>query len=177
MTTDQRTGYVFHATLTKEALASVLKGRFHDGDCAIVRRVDWADPVTFRVGEVELLLEQWTDGQIFNSNAELRWRQTADGYAVLLLTEENDPGFQYLASSSFTVACPSKDEKHGFLLWGTPRSEDRRRSTDIWWEARIPRPLHYPIKTKDGPPRLLYRLYLDGEAVRWVRLVKLEEVA
>jgi hypothetical protein len=36
--------------------------------------------------------------------------------------------------------------------------------------------LLYPIKTDDKPPQLAYRLYQEGAAVRWVRLVGLVEV-
>jgi len=176
--TEDEKGYVFRATLTKDALADLLKERFdgREGEApaepayAIVRRVDCADMKS--CAEVLLSLECWTEGQIFNENAELRWRQTAEGYAVLLLTEQDNPpaDFQPLNGSPFTVVCPSSDERHGFLLWGT------RPDKDKFWETRIPRPLRYPVPMTSKPPQLVYRLYQEGAAVRWVRLVGLVEV-
>ncbi|MCS6861432.1 MAG: hypothetical protein NZT92_14040 [Abditibacteriales bacterium] len=188
-------GYVFYATLEQDVLARLLKERFHirEGEapaepnasaepsapperrppaCALVRRVDCADVKTCE--EVISHLAQWTEGQIFNENAELRWRQTQGKYAVLLLTEQNDPpdGFQLLNGAPFTVVRPSSDDQHGFLLWGTRYD----KAKDRWWEARIPRPLRYPAKTHNKPPQLAYRLYQEGATVRWVRLVGLKEV-
>jgi hypothetical protein len=176
--TEDEKGYVYRATLPKDALAALMKARFGDREgeapaepaCAIVRRVDCADMKS--CAEVLSSLERWTEGQIFNENAELRWRQTAEGYAVLLLTEQDNPpaDFQPLNGSPFTVVSPSSDERHGFLLWGT------RPDKDKFWETRIPRSLRYPIKTNGKPPQLVYRLYQEGAAVRWVRLVELVEV-
>jgi hypothetical protein len=175
---EEKKGYVSHGLLQKDVLSSLLKERF-DRACAIVRKVDNAEVVLFPSPEVESLPGDWTEGQIFNEKAELRWRIVPDGCRVLLLAEENNPltGFQILNGSPFSVVSPSKDNKHGFMLWGTRPDQDK------WWETRIPRPLRYPcnaknklLTEKDKPPRLVYRLYLEGSAVRWVRLVKLEEV-
>ena len=174
----EKEGYAYHAELTKGALATVLreKDRFDLEDAwAVVRRVDCADVVPFHSAEAERFLEQWTGGQVFNTSAELRWRRVGDGYAVLLLAEEDNPpaDFQPLQEKDkpFTVGHTSSDEGHGFLLWGTRYDQ----GTDTFWEARVPRPLCYPLKTKGKPPRLAYRLYREGEVVRWVRLVNLVE--
>lgn len=165
-------GYVYRtpSPLTQGDLASLLKDRFADA-CAIVRRVDGAEMK--RCEELLPTLATWTEGQIFNEHAELRWRQTEGKYAVLLLTEQNNPpeGFQPLDGSPFTVVCPSQKEAHGFLLWGT-----RQRKDSNFLETRIPRPLRYPIQTNGKPPQLVYRLYQEGAAVRWVRLVGFKEV-
>jgi hypothetical protein len=169
--TEERNGYVYRATLTEDALTKLVTGRF-EGAGAIIRRVASAQFASFPSAEIESLPGDWTEGQIFNTEAELRWRQATGGYAVLLLTEKDDPpaNFQPLAGSQLTVVCPSSDETHGFLLWGTRQTGSQR------WEARIPRPLRYPGKPTVNPPKLAYQLYQEGAVVRWVRLVKLVEV-
>ncbi len=171
MSTEEKNGYVYRAILKQETLESVLKTHFN-GAHAIVRRVDCTSVKTYE--EVLSGLDQWAEGQIFNDKAELRWRKTDKDYNMtLLLTEEDNPPDPFPADRrlSFTVVCPSLDKNHGFLLWGTRQDQD----TGTFWEARIPRPLCYSLKTKGKPPQLAYRLYQDGEAVRWVRLVDLVE--
>lgn len=179
MATEQKKGYVYGATLAEDTLTNLLKEHFNRA-CAIVRRVDDAKVVLFPSADAESLPGVWTEGQTFNDGAELRWRKTDNGYATLLLTEAKklSDDFQPLSESPLSVVAPSLNEKHGFLLWGT------RAANGQWWEARIPRPLQYPRKSEDNkplkdgdkPPQLVYWLYQEGAAVRWVRLVKLEEV-
>jgi hypothetical protein len=173
VSTEEKRGYVYSATLTDDTLANLLKEHFNRA-CAIVRRVDDTNVVLFPSADTESLPGVWTEGQIFNDVAELRWRKTGNGYAALLLTETTklSDNFQPLSESPLSIVAPSSNEKHGFLLWGTRYSQ----STGAFWEARIPRSLQYPVKTKGEPPRLVYWHYLDREAVRWIRLVKLEEV-
>lgn len=168
-------GYAYRRALLRDEtddLSGLLAKRFGANAYAVLHCPDDAQFASFDSAAAGPFVEWWAEGRIFDDNAELRWRATADGYGVLLLTEEDDPpaGFRALDSSPFTVVNPSPEEGHGFLLWGT------RHSRDLWWEARIPRPLTYPLKTTGAPPRLVYRLYLKDEAVRWVRLVGLKEV-
>ena len=176
MAAEQCKGYVYRSMtpLTEEAMSGLLKGHF-EGECAIVRRIDQAEVVRYTADEP--LIENWTEGQIFNEAAELRWRKTMKGFAALWLTEQaaSPEGFTLLKDSPFAAVCPSEKVNHGFLLWGTRLDEDLGR----WWEARIPRTLYYPgfpINKNSGPPQLSYRLYREGETVRWIRLVKLVEV-
>ena len=173
---DEPSGRVFRAALAgessgRDALAGMLKERFDESAVAIVRRLNDAEFVEFRPAEAERLLEDWTEGQLFDPKSEVRWRQADDGYDVLLLTESNDlpMGFRELRDSPFTVVEPSSKETHGFLLWGT--THDR----DGWLETRIPRYLRYPVETK-GSLRLSYLLYERGAVTCWVRLRNLREV-
>jgi hypothetical protein len=168
-------GHVYHATLKRDALADLLAKRFTASASAIVRRVDEAGFVSFDPNTAASLVEQWSEGQVFGTEDELRWRHVGESCAVLLLTEKAEgqggtSDFQSVSGSPFAVVSPSSDQKHGLLLWGT------RQARGQWWEARIPRPLDYPLKTDQKPPNLTYRLYQDGAAVRWVRLVQLVEV-
>lgn len=170
MTDDER-GYVLRAKLEAIPLAEQLTKLFNVTARAIVRRVDDMDFVSFDSNSAEALLQKWTEGQIFNDQVELRWRQSADVYDVLLLTEENSllSGFQPLTGSPYTVTEPSSGEDHGFLLWGTKFVQGS------WLETRIPRTLRYPVQT-GKKPRLSYYLYKEGAAVRWVRFRGLQEV-
>lgn len=169
---DEAKGYVFRAVLARSVLAELLAARFDETALAVVRRVDWAEFIGFKPAEAGALLESWTEGQLFDSRSEIRWREVEGAYDVLLLTErdEHPHGFEKLrgAETPFDVVFPlkdeAKDEAHGFLLWGTPP-----RGRDGWLEARIPRLLSYPGEMNESQ-RLAYKLYKRDEAVCWVRL-------
>lgn len=178
MAIEDSKGYVYRAitALKKEATADLLKAHF-DGADACVKRVDRSGIEHFSAATSESLIEDWTEGQIFNEAAEMRWRKTADGFAVLWLTEQpiSPDGFVLLKDLPYRAVRPSTKGDHGFLLWGTRLDKGGGR----WWEARIPRPLHYPgfpVGNNTHPPQLSYWLYREGETVRWIRLVKLMEV-
>jgi hypothetical protein len=168
--------YVYQATLAEEALAGLLQERFPKGAFALVRRVDGIDFVRLDPGQEEALLRDWPEGQVFGPEADLRWRRADEGCAVLLLTEDETPprGLEVLREGRFVAAAPAEGRGSGFLLWGT-----RQKENGEWWEARIPRPLRYPVRTSDRPLRLVYLLYRDpeGMAVRWVRLMEVREDA
>jgi hypothetical protein len=177
MADENKIGYVYHAELLPDELSTLLAQLFDTKAAAIVRRVNGAAYPAFKPS----LLDEWSEGQVFNDKAELRWRRKAEKFAVLLLTEEEQEGgtFQPVKGAPFTVAFPTREEKrdsHGLLLWGTRLDENRK----CWWETRIPRALHYPnfpVAGNNAPPRLSYKLYREGETVRWIRLVKLVEDA
>jgi hypothetical protein len=187
-------GYVYQATLGQSELASLLTRLFSRCDAMIARRVNAADFLSPNTADTEALtadeaarwLEQWDEAQIFNATAELRWRRQGASYAALLLSEqpvnsllgeadEMTASLQSLTAAPFVVRKPSMLNTHGFLLWGTRADKEEK----CWWEARIPRRLSYqgfpPKNDKAKPPQLTYKLYQDGETVRWIRLVKLEE--
>jgi hypothetical protein len=167
---DEAKGYVSHATLTTDALVELLTKRFNATAQAIVRRVDAAEFVMFDPNHVDEWLNHWSDGQIFDHEAELRWHQSKGAYSVLLLTENNNlfEDFHPLAGSPFVVTAQSFNDTHGFLLWGTTRNEEG------WIETRIPRLLQYPMQAKKKP-QLSYRLYQERMTVRWVRFTGLKE--
>jgi len=175
MADETKTGYVYHAELPPDELATMLAQLFDTNAAAIVRRVNGAAFPSFKPN----LLDEWSEGQVFNDKAELRWRRKAGKFAVLLLTEEKQEGgvFRPVKGAPFTVAFPTREEKrdsHGLLLWGT-RSD---KAGKCWRETRIPRSLNYsdfPVADSKAPPRLSYKLYREGETVRWVRLVNLVE--
>jgi hypothetical protein len=184
MSTAATKGHVFHGTFAPHALAHFLAARFDSSACAVVRRVDDARFVSFPPPEAAQFLALWTEGQVFDEAVEVRWKKRGEQYSALLLTEERapvegeDPGESINIPIGFTplhaaleVREPSKQNTHGFLLWGTRRGDE-----DQWWEARIPRPLSYPLETRDGTPLLNYCLYEEIGAVRWVRLRGLSEV-
>ncbi|MEC4818778.1 MAG: hypothetical protein SAK29_36720 [Scytonema sp. PMC 1069.18] len=63
----------------------------------------WVDKVSSIVSEIE---DFSTEGQMFNSQMELRWKQRGSGYDVLLLSEiepEAKLGFQAIGKSWQTV--------------------------------------------------------------------------
>ncbi len=160
-------GYVFRALLARNALAELLAAQFDQAAVAVVRRVDWAEFVSFNPAEADALLESWTEGRLFDSRSEVRWRATDGTYDVLLLTEQGECplGFGELggAGTPFDVVHPSSDDAHGFLLWGTD-------STPAGFiETRIPRLLKYPADVGQRM-RLAYKLYERNETVCWVRL-------
>jgi hypothetical protein len=165
---DEVKGHVFRAVLAQSALAELLSVRFDETVVAVVRRVDWADFVEFNPAESNALFESWTEGQLFDSRSEVRWSKSDETYDVLLLTERGECPLDFKklrgAETPFDIVLPSKDEAHGFLLWGTPPRVGRE-----WLEARIPRRLRYPGKINETL-RLSYKLYKRGEAVCWVRL-------
>ena len=175
MADENKTGYVYHAELPPDELATLLAKLFDTKAVAIVRRVDGAAFPVFKPS----LIDEWSEGQVFNDNADLRWRRKGEKFAVLLLSEEDRQGgtFQPVKGSPFKVAFPTRKEKrgsHGFLLWGTRLD----KNGECWWETRIPRALRYPnfpVADNNAPPRLSYKLYCEGETVRWIRLVKLVE--
>jgi hypothetical protein len=164
---DEAKGYVFRAVLPRSVLAGLLAARFDKTALAVVRRVDWAEFVGFNPADADALLESWTEGRLFDSRSEIRWRESEGAYDILFLTErdERPPDFKELrgAEMPFEVVLPSSDEAHGFLLWGTDRTQEGLL------ETRIPRLLNYPpgIEKK---LRLAYKLYKRNEAVCWVRL-------
>ncbi|HWW77042.1 MAG TPA: hypothetical protein VNZ44_16695 [Pyrinomonadaceae bacterium] len=164
---DGAKGHVSRAALTRDALAELMAARFDETAVAVVRRVDWAEFVGFKPAEAGALLEAWTEGQLFDSRSEIRWRESEGAYDVLLLTEsdERPPDFRELrgAELPFDVVLFSTDEAHGFLLWGT----DSTRGGLL--ETRIPRLLNYPSAVGKRM-RLAYKLYKRDEAVCWVRL-------
>ena len=164
---DEAKGYIFRAVLTRSVLAELLAARFDETAVAVVRRVDWVEFVGFNPAEAGALLERWTEGQLFDSRSEIRWRESEGTYDVLLLTErdERPPDFKELreAETPFDVVLPSTDEAHGFLLWGTDRTQEG------FLETRIPRLLNYPAVIGNRM-RLAYKLYKHNEAVCWVRL-------
>jgi hypothetical protein len=163
-------GHVLRATLDREALTGLLAERFGSRAIAIVRRIDGAEFVPFDAANPGALPEAWTEGQLFDEGAEVRWRARDDTYEVLLLTERADssPDFQELRESPFDVVIPSPEGSQGFMLWGT------RLSEGTWYEARIPRRLVYPIATQ-RKLRLDHRLYERNATVCWVRLCGLKE--
>lgn len=194
MTTE--TGYVYNVTLPRAELVTLLTHLFKPKDAAIVRRVDSLEFLSFNAE----LVEQWSEAQVFNEVAEVRWRRSGDTYLVLLLSEQSkevllaeqyelEEKLQLINSAPFIIAHPSSRQEHGFLLWGTRLVERQQGASTAscsepspvseWWETRIPRALQYPGFPKGDnkkPPQLAYRLYHDDEAVRWVRLTKLVEV-
>lgn len=163
-------GYVFRAALSLDALTALLAERFSAGAVAVVRRIDDAEFLQFVPTDPGALPREWTEGQIFDQASEVRWRAGEGGYAVLLLSEENDipAGFLEIGGSPFDVRAASAAETHGFLLWGT------RQASGVWYEARIPRLLKYPVGAGEKP-RLAYKLYEREAAVYWVRLCGLKE--
>jgi len=163
-------GFVFFATLKGEALAKTLADLFDQNSLAIVRRVDSAEFLQFDSSEPSAFINHWSQGQIFNSQFEIRWRREQDSYETLLLTETNQQRseFQAAADSPFEAVVPSSDATHGFLLWGTSKVDGG------WREARIPRLLTYPIERQGEKPRLAYVLYQKSAVVRWVRLLGLK---
>jgi hypothetical protein len=168
---DEVNGHIFRATLGRDTLADLLARRFGPTAVAIVRRADDADFVPFNSAEADALLGGWTEGQLFDTESEVRWRAGEGVYEVLLLTERGDAPaeFSELRGSPFAAVVPSSDDTHGFMLWGTDRVSEG------WLETRIPRLLRYPAGAKK-PPRLAYLLYERDKAVRWVRFAGLKEV-
>jgi hypothetical protein len=167
---EQRSGHVYQGDLTKDALAKLLGERFGNAH-TIARRVDLCRAEKFDPTGIDSFLNEWDEAQVFNDEAELRWRRTPSGHTVLLLTETEAPptGLPTAHDSPFDVVDPSTARTHGFLLWGT------RNNRGQWWEARIPNPVSYPVKSGSKPPRLVYRLYERAGTVCWVRLVKFAE--
>ncbi|MCA1592683.1 MAG: hypothetical protein LC754_08550 [Acidobacteria bacterium] len=184
MSTVTTKGHVFHGTFAPDALVELLAARFDSSACAVVRRVDDARFVKFPAPEAAQFLSTWTEGQVFDEHSEVRWKKQSERYSVLLLTEDSasvgeeeagvdkasaSPGFTPLHDAPLEVRAPSTQDTHGFLLWGT------RPVNGQWWEARIPRPLSYPLETSNKPPRLIHCLYSEGATVRWVRLKGLKK--
>ncbi len=168
---DETKGYVSHAALTPDALVELLTKRFHATAQAIVRRIDAAEFVMFEPNQADQWLNSWSDGQIFDHEAELRWHRSKGAYSILLLTESNAMlgDFQPLAGSPYVVTDPSANDTHGFLLWGTTLDKGG------WIETRIPRLLQYPMQG-EKKPQLSYRLYQERMTVQWIRFAGLKEV-
>jgi hypothetical protein len=173
---DAKTGYVYRAVLTQAQLEAALAHLFTGPAHTIVHAPDRIlGPQPLDTG----MPATWVNGQVFNADAELRWREQAeDNYTVLILSENAN----LLASfdlefemTKYDLQAAAAVPNHGLLLWGTLR--DMRAATQegeaVWRETRIPRELRYPDSGGSKPPRLAYRHYVERESgvTRFTRLL------
>jgi hypothetical protein len=161
-------GFVSCANMDTQSLATLLSQEFPDPSWAILSRVDWTEVRVLNPGAIKEIVNNWPQGRIFSQRAEVRWQLHGEDYNVIHFSEMNSalPGFSPLPGSPFNAVRTASKSDHGFLLWGTNPVE----KTSIWQEARIPRPLNYPLKTKGVTPKISYLLYKQGHAVCWIRL-------
>jgi hypothetical protein len=151
-----------------QSLATLLSKEFPDSSWAILSRVDWTEVRELDPSAIEEIIRDWPQGRIFGQKAEVRWQYQGNDYNVIHFSETDStmPSFSPLPGSPFAAVRTASKSDHGFLLWGTNPIE----KTNIWQEARIPRPLNYPLETKGVPPKISYLLYKQGHAVCWIRL-------
>jgi hypothetical protein len=161
-------GFVSCANMSIQSLATLLSQEFPNKSWTMLYRVDWTEVRELDPGAIEEIIRDWPQGRIFGQKAEVRWQRQGQGYNVIYFSEMDSAlsGFSPLPGSPFAAFRTASKPDHGFLLWGTNQVEN----TDTFQEARIPRPLNYPLKTKDVPPKISYLLYKQGHAVCWIRL-------
>jgi len=103
----------------------------------------------FSAGQLELSqrLFDCMGGSAFGKSAELRWRKVGNKLRLALIAEADLNQLPLQCSivqweNEQTEVKRCKDRKiPSILLWGTNYMENHRQ----WFEARIPRPLSYPI--------------------------------
>lgn len=122
---------------TWEQVVAIVLREFPSGAYSILRRPDdITDPQPTPV-QPSFQDKEWDEGQVFDKEREIRWRQRADGkFTLTCLTENRDllpDGFHPTAESWQSVE-PSKDA--AFLLWD--RNETRiPRTLDHRWGKSI----------------------------------------
>ena len=104
-------------------------------------------------------IEAYTRGRLFGKDAEIRWKETTDGYSLLWLSEGDLP-------EGFTALGECEWEKHApqnvFLLGGGETSE--------WRDTRIPRELDYPIDKCQYPSvKVIQYKECDSQTIRFTR--------
>lgn len=112
----------------------------------------------------------WDHGRAFDEAGELAWWREAGGFTVRVLTAGAAPeGLSWQARATWRA---NGDASQATLLHGEPDKEQGQART--WYEARIPRPLHYPLPEGDPPDRvvlLAQPLHNGDEIVGITRLV------
>ena len=111
-------------------------------------------------------IKQATSGRIFHEDFELRWEKSEQGYqAVYLGVKRVVPG---LTLDQETLRSLTKHSKSKYYLFGTVLDTQKVRIPNLqkdgayFAEVRIPRPLHYPIKS-NGRVRLQVCEYTDDQ--------------
>lgn len=119
---------------------------------------DWRDVHFIRFKQRDKsALEDSYNGRAFGPNAELRWRRSEDDkHFVCRWISENCP----VSLSDDWRELPEEEPKDftpadvSYLLWGEPlwKVDDsewqEENGEKIWYQARIPRKLTYPISEK-----------------------------
>lgn len=117
---------------------------------------DWTD---WKEGALDTAkIEKYTHGRLFDKKREIRWQKTADGYALLWLSEESLPeGFT--EQGEWEISAPQKV----FLLGGG--------DTEPWRDTRIPRELNYPFVEWCQYPKVSIIQYRDlkSQTIRFTR--------
>ena len=121
-------------------------------------------------------LARWQHGRAFGSQLQVNWWRKRESYRLVLLTEQaslsgNVPWQKAKIASPWT-ALPDFDLAAGQVRLTGERSEGEA----AWFEARLPRPLHYP-DVGTPPPRkvaLRIRRYRGKEGGIWTRMLCLE---
>src|SRR5215471_18423163 len=150
------------------AVATVIRALFQDVGYVLLAHV--SDMQFQALSQVDLVtaLPQYEDGRIFAPAAELRWQRTASGkFALLLLTEDEScvPATWTRLGADWSA----QPAEQPIPLWG-----ERQACWDHWVEARIPRPLVYPVDKTTGPVHIRWVTYHDAQDIP--RLIRFQEV-
>lgn len=102
-------------------------------------------------------IKKYTHGRLFDKKREVRWQKTADGYALLWLSEGELPkGFT--GQGKWETTAPQKVH----LLGGG--------ETKPWRDTRIPRELDYPMKWCQSPKvKIIQYRDLKSQTIRFTR--------
>ncbi len=158
-----------HPRLSHAEVAKLLVERVSNTQNAwhLVTRVTDTAFGSFDRSVAPTLVVEWTQGSVFCSTCEVRWKRPSDSEYndVLVLCEDETlqlEGFQQIGVR-WQVALPG--ERAMFMAWGRPD----RMAPHLRMESRLPRRLCYPAECKEGRLLCLYYCTPSGE-VQFLRL-------
>ncbi len=168
-------GYVKQGRVTRQQFIDLLRKLFPQRCYYLAQRADDCRFHFYNPGEAGWLADHWTEGRVFSSEAEVRWRKLgAEGFEVMALAEE-DIGLEPFGLEPDGIewqAVKREGARGGIYLWGAYR-EDLGR----WVETRIPRRLFYPVEEDRKEGRFVRLSHVDyyapNGAVQFVRLTDL----
>ena len=115
----------------------LLNLKFGDSSYYLLQRAD--DITSWKEGPPDAMeIEAYTQGRLFGKEAEIRWKKTANNYALLWLSAGKLPD-GFTKSGDWETSTPQRV----FLLGGG--------DTKPWRDTRIPRKLNYPMKWCPSP--------------------------
>ena len=141
------------ASALREQLTTL---EFGDPVYALLQRAD--KMTNWKKGTPDIAkIQAYTQGRVFGKKGEIRWKQTADGYSLLWLSEGDLPkGFTTFSEWQTT---PPQDV---FLLGGG--------DTQPWRDTRIPRELDYPMQWCESPQvRVIQYKDRHSQTIRFTR--------
>lgn len=110
---------------------------------------------------------------IFNQSLEIKIKKYNQSYHVVVMSDEVNEGFNGVLYGPETVEPFEESRKHKMYLWGEhdkglydsfSKKSWKNKYQNIFYEAKIPRLLTYPVEAPEGTHKayISYRIFQSG---------------